>query len=74
MYIGKPLLTLDIIVEDPTNQDTEQNAVLKANQTEWLMRSTLAECLNEREEIHTDPGYKIPQDWDLSWGARRDLV
>lgn len=74
MYIGKQLLTLDIIVEDPTNQDTEQNAVLKANKTEWLMRSTLAECLNEREEILQARGYKIPGDWELSWGARSSLV
>ena len=74
MYIGKQLLTLDIIVSDPNNQDTEQNSVLKANHTEWLMRSTLAECLNEREEILTARGYKIPQDWEFSWGARGDLT
>lgn len=73
MYIDEPLLTLDIIPEDDQNQDGEQIAVLRANQTKFLMRSTLTECLNEREEMLTVRKFKVPEDWELSWSFNQGI-
>lgn len=62
MEIGSPLHTLDII-------GGETRSILKLNQTEWIAKGTRDHVLSIRDEILTNRGYIVPEDWDTSWNV-----
>ena len=64
MYIDEPLHTLDIVIDEDTD-----NAILRANKNEFLGRGTKEYILSYRNETLSNRGYIVPEDWDYEWNV-----
>jgi len=75
MNLSTPLLTCDIIIPEAdliaNNRDLDSvYGIMIANKNELLMRTSLRELLKERENMLRARGFKLPEDWDLSWNFK----
>jgi len=72
MSIDEPLLTLDIIGADG---DVEiGNCVLRQNKTNIVGRGSIDYILGLRNEILSNRGYKVPENWDLKWNYQQGPI
>jgi hypothetical protein len=72
MSIEDPIFALDIEVTD--GNVTSTNCCLTQNKTDLVCRGTLDYCVSVRNEILSNRGYHIPEDWDLNWHIKKPPI
>jgi hypothetical protein len=72
MSIDEPLLTLDIIGAD--GDVYTGNSVLRQNKTDIIGRGPIDYILGLRNEVLSNRGYKVPENWDTKWNYQQGPI